>query len=66
MAPTLARDSLNATRDLPPVRLSEIVLRPARFAELNDRKNISGIAVDPDAFVARYRSGVPQPELVRV
>jgi hypothetical protein len=30
------------------------------------RKNISGIAVDPDAFVARYRSGVPQPELVRV
>ena len=187
MAPTLGRDALNATRDLPPVRLSEIVLRTARFAALNDwyqavlgidpyllnerfsfrrlhtdypytqvlaifnrpdlgdnegktagldhiqlrhaslgamfdryerlkaigivpdrsmnhgpgtsfyyrdpdgnavelsgpnfdteeeylayfdseayRKNISGIAVDPDAFVARYRSGVPQPELVRV
>jgi hypothetical protein len=48
------------------VRLSEILLRSARFAELNDRKNISGIAVDPDAFAARYRSGVPQTELVRV
>ena len=187
MAPTLGRDALNATRDLPPVRLSEIVLRTARFARMNDwyqtvlgvdpyllnerfsfrrlhtdypytqvlaifnrpelrdredkaagldhiqlrhaslgamfdryerlraigiapdrsmnhgpgtsfyyrdpdgnavelsgpnfdteeeylayfdseayRKNISGIAVDPDAFVARYRSGVSQAELVRV
>lgn len=30
------------------------------------RKNISGIAIDPDDFAARFRRGVPQAELVRI
>jgi len=30
------------------------------------RKNISGIAVDPDEFVARFRGGEPQAELVKI
>jgi catechol 2,3-dioxygenase-like lactoylglutathione lyase family enzyme len=30
------------------------------------RKNISGIAIDPDEYIARFRSGISQAELVRI
>ena len=30
------------------------------------KKNISGLAIDADDFVSRYRSGVPQAELIRL
>jgi catechol 2,3-dioxygenase-like lactoylglutathione lyase family enzyme len=30
------------------------------------RRNPRGIAIDPDAFVAQFRSGTPQEELVRI
>lgn len=30
------------------------------------QRNIAGIEIDADKFVARFRSGVPQEELVRV
>jgi catechol 2,3-dioxygenase-like lactoylglutathione lyase family enzyme len=30
------------------------------------RRNPRGIAIDPDEFVAKFRSGTPQPELVRI
>ncbi len=38
----------------------------AYFESESYRNNIAGIAVDPHKFVERYRSGVPQHELVRV
>jgi catechol-2,3-dioxygenase len=30
------------------------------------KKNISGAAIDADEFVSKYRSGVPQSELVKL
>ena len=30
------------------------------------KKNISGIQIDPDDFIARYRSGTPREELVKI
>ena len=30
------------------------------------RRNPRGIAIDPDEFVAQFRSGMPQAELVRI
>jgi hypothetical protein len=30
------------------------------------KKNISGAAIDADEFVSKYRSGVPQAELVKL
>lgn len=30
------------------------------------KKNISGLAIDADEFVSRYRSGVPQAELIKL
>ena len=30
------------------------------------RRNVSGIEIDPGEYVARYRSGVTQQELVRM
>jgi hypothetical protein len=30
------------------------------------RRNPRGVAIDPDEFVARFRSGVPQADLVRI
>ena len=30
------------------------------------RRNISGVAIDPDDFVAKYRSGMPQKDLVKI
>ena len=38
----------------------------AYFDSESFRRNISGIAVDPDEFVARFRRGEPQSELVRI
>ena len=37
----------------------------AYFKSESYAKNISGIEIDPAEFVARYRAGVPQAELVR-
>jgi catechol-2,3-dioxygenase len=37
----------------------------AYFESESYRNNIAGVPVDPHDFVARYRSGVPQAELVR-
>lgn len=36
------------------------------FQSESYRNNISGIDVDPEEYVGRYRSGTPQPELVRI
>jgi hypothetical protein len=30
------------------------------------KKNISGLAIDADDFVSRYRSGVPREELIKL
>jgi hypothetical protein len=30
------------------------------------RRNPRGMAIDPDEFVAKFRSGMPQEELVRI
>jgi len=30
------------------------------------RRNPRGVAIDPDQFVAKFRSGVPQADLVRI
>jgi catechol 2,3-dioxygenase-like lactoylglutathione lyase family enzyme len=30
------------------------------------RRNVSGIEIDPDEYVGRYRAGTPQEELVRI
>jgi catechol 2,3-dioxygenase-like lactoylglutathione lyase family enzyme len=38
----------------------------AYFATTAYRKNISGIAIDPDEYIARFRNGTPQEELVRL
>lgn len=38
----------------------------AYFSSEAYRRNISGIAIDADEYIARYRSGVPQAELVRI
>jgi catechol 2,3-dioxygenase-like lactoylglutathione lyase family enzyme len=38
----------------------------AYFRSASYAKNISGIEIDPAAYVARFRSGTPQNELVRI
>lgn len=38
----------------------------AYFESDTYRRNPSGIEIDPDAYVARFRSGVPLAELVRI
>jgi hypothetical protein len=38
----------------------------AHFQTESFRRNPRGVAIDPDEFVARFRRGVPQAELVRI
>jgi catechol 2,3-dioxygenase-like lactoylglutathione lyase family enzyme len=38
----------------------------AYFRSESYAKNISGIEIDPDAYVSRYRAGTPQEELVKI
>jgi hypothetical protein len=52
-----------AIRGLPELRITEVVLQTTRWQEM---KNPRGIAIDPDQFLAKLRSGVPQAELIRI
>jgi hypothetical protein len=38
----------------------------AYYSSESYRKNVSGIPVDADTYVARYRAGTAQAELVRI
>lgn len=38
----------------------------AYYSSESYRKNVSGIPIDPNEYVARYRNGTPQSELVRM
>ena len=38
----------------------------AYFRSESYRRNVSGIRIDPAEYVARYRSGTTQEELVRI
>lgn len=38
----------------------------AYYSSESYKKNVSGIRIDPNEYVGRYRSGTPQSELVRI